>query len=110
MRNIIAGVAVLLTLGGAAYALANTLAEPTPQPVSAAVALQPAVEITAGSCCRVIVSGCSKSAKVCVSGECSLDNQKRCRTAFEKAYSCPSTSVSSYIGTCNGETCDIDLR
>ena len=64
----------------------------------------------AADCCRVIVKGCGKTAKVCVPAGCSIDTQRRARTAFERAYSCKSTNVSSYIGTCSGEKCEIDLR
>ncbi|MCC7384441.1 MAG: hypothetical protein IT384_21520 [Deltaproteobacteria bacterium] len=64
----------------------------------------------AGDCCRLIVTGCGKEAKVCVAQSCGSDAEKKARSAFEKKMSCNSSNVSSYIGTCSGEKCEIDLR
>lgn len=96
MKRTLLGIAIGVLVGTAALAA----------PRSASVS----PDFQAADCCRVIVKGCGKEARVCLPGGCSLDNQGKARGAFEKAYGCSSSSVSSYIGTCSGEKCDIDLR
>ena len=63
----------------------------------------------AGSCCRYVVSGCGKTAKVCVNGGCSSANEKRAKEAYQKAYDCKSPSVKSHIGSCSNEKCALTL-
>jgi len=66
--------------------------------------------LQAADCCRLTVTGCGKSANVCVAQSCNLDTQARAKKTFASAYKCESANVSSYIGTCSGEKCDLDLR
>lgn len=63
-----------------------------------------------GSCCRYVIAGCDREAKVCVPDSCGSNAERRARSAFESANSCRSSSTRSYIGTCSNERCDIDLR
>ncbi len=107
MKTALWVVLVVLAIGGSAFALTRAAAPAGPAQPEIAV---PAGDFQADDCCRVTVTGCDKRANVCVPGRCNLDNERLARDAFEKQYSCNSSGVSSYIGTCSGEKCDIDLR
>jgi hypothetical protein len=61
------------------------------------------------ACCRYVVEGCGKSAKVCVQDSCNSGAETRARKAFEGAYRCNSTKVTSHIGTCTNERCDLTI-
>jgi hypothetical protein len=67
-------------------------------------------DATAGDCCRLVVTGCGKTANVCVAKSCGSDADQSARGAFNSANKCSSSSVSSTLNTCSNERCDIDLR
>ena len=64
----------------------------------------------AGSCCRVTVEGCGKTANVCMAKDCNNATYAEARKMFESAHKCSSSKMRSSIGTCSGQKCDIDLR
>jgi hypothetical protein len=61
------------------------------------------------ACCRYVVSGCGRDANVCVQESCQSGAETKARKAFENAYKCKSHRVSSHIGTCTNERCDLKI-
>ena len=66
--------------------------------------------VRAEECCRYVVEGCGKQQNVCTPGDCNAANRAKAKEAFEKSNKCSSSNDASYIRTCTGERCDLDLR
>jgi hypothetical protein len=64
----------------------------------------------ADDCCRYVIEGCGRKAKVCVPGDCNSNSRAKAKEAFEKENKCSSSNDASYIHTCENEKCNIDLR
>ncbi|MBN2361628.1 MAG: hypothetical protein JXR83_19400 [Deltaproteobacteria bacterium] len=104
MLLLVATISVLV--GGAAWSVQLALGAGDPT----RAAPQPPQATPAASCCRYAIRGCGEQANVCVLQACDFDAEKKARAAFEKKHGCSSYSISSYLGTCSGEKCGIDLR
>jgi hypothetical protein len=108
MKKLMWALTVLVVAGGMTWSAQLAFGDDSQSQSTVAPATPDAVPVA--DCCRYVVKGCDKQANVCVGSTCNSAAEKKARDAFEKAYKCNSSSVSSYLGTCSGEKCDIDLR